>query len=211
MTRRLGLVAGMVAALLLAALGVYLYARATPYQEEVDHGPSPEAAANPYLAAEDFLRTQGLSVSHANGLDVLPTLEPRQHSLLLLGDRSSMTPRQIDQVLNWTRAGGRLLFIAESIWDEKTGQSNDLLLYRADTPRELVAEPGNIIYPESFVERCRPLADLGIEVSVLDEADMANLGMGALLGVAEQLLALPFGGAARLVDGRLRLGAHVGR
>ena len=51
--------------------------------------------------------------------------------------------------------------------------------------RELVAEPGNIIYPESFVERCRHLVDHGIEISVLDETDMANLGMGALLGVAQ--------------------------
>jgi leucyl aminopeptidase len=51
--------------------------------------------------------------------------------------------------------------------------------------RELVAEPGNVIYPESFVERCRCLADLGIELTVLDEAEMAQLGMGALLGVAQ--------------------------
>lgn len=130
MNRRFGLLVGIVIALLLAALSVYLYGKAAPYQEEVDHGPAPEAAANPYLAAEDFLRKQGLSVSHANGLDVLPTLEPRQHSLLLLGDRSSMSPRQIDQVLNWTRAGGRLLFIAESIWDEKLGHSHDPLLDR---------------------------------------------------------------------------------
>ena len=51
--------------------------------------------------------------------------------------------------------------------------------------RELVAEPGNIIYPESFVERCRPLEMLGVEITVLDEAQMAQLGMGALLGVAQ--------------------------
>jgi len=51
--------------------------------------------------------------------------------------------------------------------------------------RELVSEPANIIYPESFVERCRPLAALGIEITVLDEAEMAALGMGALLGVAQ--------------------------
>lgn len=57
--------------------------------------------------------------------------------------------------------------------------------------RELVAEPGNIIYPETFVERCRPLADLGIEVSVLDEADMEKLGMGALLGVAQGSIRKP--------------------
>ncbi|QDX27882.1 leucyl aminopeptidase [Sphingomonas suaedae] len=51
--------------------------------------------------------------------------------------------------------------------------------------RTLVSEPPNILYPESFVERCRHLADLGVEITVLDRADMEKLGMGALLGVAQ--------------------------
>ncbi|MBX3593293.1 leucyl aminopeptidase [Sphingomonas sp.] len=51
--------------------------------------------------------------------------------------------------------------------------------------RTLVSEPPNILYPESFVERCRPLADLGVEIEVLDTAAMEKLGMGALLGVAQ--------------------------
>jgi leucyl aminopeptidase len=51
--------------------------------------------------------------------------------------------------------------------------------------RELVTEPANIIYPETFVERVRHLADLGIEMEVLDGAAMKKLGMGALLGVAQ--------------------------
>src|SRR4051812_47926841 len=51
--------------------------------------------------------------------------------------------------------------------------------------RELVTEPANIIYPESFVERVRHLADLGIQFDVLDRAAMEKLGMGALLGVAQ--------------------------
>jgi leucyl aminopeptidase len=52
--------------------------------------------------------------------------------------------------------------------------------------RELVAEPANILYPESFVERCRArVAPLGIEVEVLDDTQMAELGMGALLGVGQ--------------------------
>ena len=49
----------------------------------------------------------------------------------------------------------------------------------------LVAEPPNILYPESFVERCQHLADLGVELEVLDERQMKALGMGALLGVAQ--------------------------
>lgn len=115
----------------------------------------PEARANPYLAAEQFLRKQSLAVTHANSLDVLPGIDPRQHSLLLLGDRSTMTARQIDQVLNWTRAGGRLLFVAESLWDEKTGQSKDPLLDRVQLHqtlskdlRDLPPDPIDDPYPE---------------------------------------------------------------
>ena len=137
MNRRRWLAAGVFIAVLLGALSVYLFVKATPYPAEIDHGPSPEAQANPYLAAEHFLGKQGLTVSHANSLDILSSLEPHQHSLLLLGDRSNMTPRQIDQVMNWTRAGGRLLFVAQSLWDEKLGQSNDLLLDRVQVHQSL--------------------------------------------------------------------------
>jgi len=52
--------------------------------------------------------------------------------------------------------------------------------------RELVAEPANIIYPESFVARCRQAMEgLGVEFEVLGEKEMAALGMGALLGVSQ--------------------------
>lgn len=51
--------------------------------------------------------------------------------------------------------------------------------------RELVTEPANIIYPVSFVERARAnLEPLGVEIEVLDERQMADLGMNALLGVS---------------------------
>ena len=52
--------------------------------------------------------------------------------------------------------------------------------------RELVTEPANIIYPESFVERVLDsIKDTGLEVEILDKAAMEKLGMGALLGVAQ--------------------------
>jgi leucyl aminopeptidase len=52
--------------------------------------------------------------------------------------------------------------------------------------RELVTEPANIIYPETFVERAQSaMKGLGLEVEVLDGAAMRKLGMGALLGVAQ--------------------------
>jgi leucyl aminopeptidase len=62
----------------------------------------------------------------------------------------------------------------------------EALLAGLSFTRELVTEPANIIYPESFVERARAeLEPLGLEIEVLDEKQMAELGMGALLGVGQ--------------------------
>ncbi|SCA57614.1 putative cytosol aminopeptidase [Candidatus Terasakiella magnetica] len=51
--------------------------------------------------------------------------------------------------------------------------------------RNLVSEPANILYPESFADTCRELSELGVEVNVLGEAEMHKLNMGALLGVGQ--------------------------
>lgn len=51
--------------------------------------------------------------------------------------------------------------------------------------RELVSEPANVIYPESFVARCEELRDMGVEFTVLGQEEMEKLGMGALLGVSQ--------------------------
>jgi leucyl aminopeptidase len=55
-----------------------------------------------------------------------------------------------------------------------------------DLTRSLVTEPANIVYPETFVARCRAAMEgSGVEFEELDEKAMAKLGMGALLGVAQ--------------------------
>jgi len=51
--------------------------------------------------------------------------------------------------------------------------------------RELVTEPANIIYPDTFVARCDRLRALGVEIEVLGEDEMRAAGMGALLGVSQ--------------------------
>ena len=51
------------------------------------------------------------------------------------------------------------------------------------TARSLINEPANILYPEEFANRALALKNHGVEVMVLDEAAMSDLGMGALLGV----------------------------
>ncbi|WP_449101535.1 DUF4350 domain-containing protein [Pseudomonas veronii] len=119
---------GLLLACLLGAGGLYVWHKAMPYDEVVDRGPSPEALGNPYLAAEHFLRQQGLAVERASGLERLSDLPPNGRSLLLLGERDNMTPRQVDQLLDWAKSGGHLLVVAEALWDEETAKSGDLLL-----------------------------------------------------------------------------------
>ena len=121
---------GLLLACLLGAGGLYVWHKAIPYDEVVGRGPSPEALGNPYLAAEHFLREQGLVVDHANGLERLSDLPPKDRSLLLLGERGNMTPRQVDQLLDWANSGGHLLVVAQALWDEETDKSGDLLLDR---------------------------------------------------------------------------------
>ncbi len=52
-----------------------------------------------------------------------------------------------------------------------------------DLARDLMNEPANILHPESFAEICEGLSEHGLEVEVLGEERMTELGMHALLGV----------------------------
>jgi leucyl aminopeptidase len=51
--------------------------------------------------------------------------------------------------------------------------------------RTLVNEPANVLHPEEFAKRAQELEKLGVEVKVLDEAAMTELGMGSLLAVGQ--------------------------
>jgi len=74
--------------------------------------------------------------------------------------------------------------------------------------RDLVSEPANVLFPEALAKEAVKLRRLGVEVDVLDEKDMAKLGMGALLGVAQgsvrkpRIVTLRWLGAKRAKDKR---------
>jgi leucyl aminopeptidase len=51
--------------------------------------------------------------------------------------------------------------------------------------RDLVNEPPNVLYPAEFARRAKQLTRLGLKVTVLGEAQMKRLGMGALIGVGQ--------------------------
>lgn len=51
--------------------------------------------------------------------------------------------------------------------------------------RDLISEPGNIIYPESFAERCKELATDGVNVEIFGESELAKLNANCLLAVGQ--------------------------
>ncbi|MBT3790947.1 MAG: leucyl aminopeptidase [Alphaproteobacteria bacterium] len=53
-----------------------------------------------------------------------------------------------------------------------------------EVTRNLVSEPGNVLYPASFAAEAKKLTKLGVKVEVMGAARLAKLGMNALLGVA---------------------------
>jgi hypothetical protein len=122
---------GLVIALMLASIAIAslpVLKRLERYQETVDQGPSPEAQSNPYLAAQTFLRQQNIQVKTVETLATLPDIQGQPQTLMLLDFREKMAPSEVKRVLAWTRSGGRLLFVAEQVWDERKGSSGDLLL-----------------------------------------------------------------------------------
>ncbi|WP_275545887.1 DUF4350 domain-containing protein [Pseudomonas sp. Marseille-Q0931] len=128
MSRRSGFILAMTLLLVVGLIASYVLGKLEPYEDVIEHGPAPEVASSPYLAAEHFLRKQGIAARRAEGLEVLDDLPSKGQTLMLLADRGNMTPRQVERVLQWTANGGHLLFIAERLWDEEDGESGDLLL-----------------------------------------------------------------------------------
>ena len=69
---------------------------------------------------------------------------------------------------------------AEARWNERWAP----VARGLELTRELVTEPANIIYPESFVERVKKHAEgTGLVIETLGQEEMEAAGMGALLGV----------------------------
>ena len=100
---------------------------------------------------------------------------------------------------------------AEAAWTRQSALSEGV-----EFTRTLVAEPANVVYPISFVERCQEkFAGTGAELTVLDEAEMEKLGMGALLGVGQgseqpsRLLAIRWNGGEAGVEPTVFVGKGV--
>jgi leucyl aminopeptidase len=76
--------------------------------------------------------------------------------------------------------------------------------------RDLISEPPNVLNPAELARRCQALQSLGLKVTTLGRREMAKLGFGALLGVAQgsgnepRLVIMRWNGAAAEAKGKRR-------
>lgn len=69
----------------------------------------------------------------------------------------------------------------EAAWEEAAAIAKGV-----EFTKKLITLPPNVLYPETFVAMCQEAFEgTGAEITVLDEAEMTELGMGALLGVGQ--------------------------
>ena len=98
---------------------------------------------------------------------------------------------------------------AETAWESWGAVADGVEL-----ARDLVMAPPNMLHPESYADMAKSLEGEGLEVEVLGEEEMLELGMGALLGVGQgsiresQLVIMRWNGAENKDDQPL---AFVGK
>jgi leucyl aminopeptidase len=69
---------------------------------------------------------------------------------------------------------------AQPALNESKGLADSVIL-----ARNLVNEPANVLHPGEFARRASELTQLGVEVEILFEKALSELGMNALLGVGQ--------------------------
>jgi leucyl aminopeptidase len=87
---------------------------------------------------------------------------------------------------DWTPPSAAAVFhvrdpaAAEAAWAPRRAAAEGVFL-----TRDLVNLPANVLTTTAFAERLEGLRDLGVEVEVIDEAGLEELGMRTLLAVAQ--------------------------
>jgi hypothetical protein len=87
-------------------------------------------ASVPYQSAQRFVQAQGLVSHQASTWAELDRLPAPGHSLMLLDRQAPLSMQQVDRLLGWVQRGGRLLTVADAVWDEARASSGDALLDR---------------------------------------------------------------------------------
>lgn len=139
-------------------------------------------------SAARFLRSKGarsMAILRRSQLDIGKSAQAAVEGVLLglfepdMYKTENKEERRIDELILLAATPGSEAALAEGV------ERGRIIGEAVNFARELSNEPSSALTPSEFAERARETADrFGLDVDVLDEARMKELGMGALLGVA---------------------------
>lgn len=151
-------------------LGYWWYTTLKWEEKEIDLGYSKEALQNDYLAAEIFLRKQGVHATTVKNLSLLDTHSWRniklgpQDTIVIINGYKTLTQERYDSLYQWAESGGTLITSTQNPFIGTHTSEEDVLLN--DFNIELVPEEDEED-DRDFLEK---LAD-GFEESDEDDSD----------------------------------------
>jgi leucyl aminopeptidase len=117
--------------------------------------------------------TLALAEGHARAADIAFGLALRAYDFSTHKSGDKTTPGPVSMVVtnpeSVARAAAPMAAVAEGVF----------------FTRDLVNEPANVLTTDDFAARLAAMQDLGLQVEILEEPELAKLGMRALLGVGQ--------------------------
>jgi len=139
-------------------------------------------------SAARFLRSKGarsMAILRRSQLDLGKSAQAATEGALIglfepdMYKTENKEERRIDELLLLSAASGSEDELARGV------ERGRIIAEAVNMARELSNEPSNTLTPSELAERAKETANrFGLDIDVLDEARMKELGMGALLGVA---------------------------
>ncbi|MCP4037485.1 MAG: DUF4350 domain-containing protein, partial [bacterium] len=117
-------------ALALVLLLVFVSTSVEWVEEAVDLGYSAEARRNPLLAAELYLKADGIEAESVTGLDILDDLPPPGDVLIMTASRRALSEARAGALETWVWEGGHLVVVAEGLYDMEADHNPDDLMGR---------------------------------------------------------------------------------
>lgn len=138
-----GLIIGALAAVLVG-LGYWWYTTLEWEETEIDLGYSKEARQNDFLAAEIFLRKQGVQATTVKNLRLLDKHSWRnlklgaQDTIVIINGYKTLTQERYDSLYEWVEAGGTLITSTQNPFIGTHTSEEDLLLndFNIELPHE---------------------------------------------------------------------------
>ena len=134
----------LLAALLIGALGMWLYSNVESHVKEVDKGYSEEARSNKFLAAELFLRKMGVKATKIELFQSDHAPFTHHDTLLIANNRHNFDRKRSKQLLDWVNTGGRLIITAQAFDADSSKFKDHLLNELGLTVVKIEPEEGNV-------------------------------------------------------------------